>query len=338
MSDYLYSAEVVRVTFVTGVVVAVLFYERLQLTTGGVIVPAYLALALHTPLAVAATVAAGYATHGIVEGRLARRHILYGRRKFEIEVLIGLGFVASLILARSLLDAAAPGVPSIGAVGFLVPGIIAHDMGRQGARRTVGALGATTALMAGFLYLFVSLLALTGTPTGPAEAADQPTGYPARLIPVAILAAVLIGMLLFSRTGLRSGGFVSAAYLAYLLPQWPTLLLTAAVAVLTWAVVTRVLMPRLLLFGRRKLAAMVLCGAILGWTAELAVRTLPGGDWHPDGELAVMTLMIPALIANDAERQGWSRTVRGVLVATLGVLVAVLTLEALVGGAVAVRP
>ena len=89
MRDYVFRPEVVRVALVVGVVTSVLFYERVQLTTGGAIVPSYLALALPQPLFALTTVAAGYATYVVVHHGLARRVILYGRRKFEIEVLVG---------------------------------------------------------------------------------------------------------------------------------------------------------------------------------------------------------------------------------------------------------
>ena len=49
VNEYLYSPDVVRVTLVMGVITSMLFYERLHLTTGGAIVPAYLALGLQAP-------------------------------------------------------------------------------------------------------------------------------------------------------------------------------------------------------------------------------------------------------------------------------------------------
>ena len=63
---------------------------------------------------------------------------------------------------------------------------------------------------------------------------------------------------------------------------------------------------------------MVLVGAILGWTAELAVVTWTGGDYVPWRGLTVITLMVPALIANDAQRQGWEKTVWGTVLTSTG--------------------
>lgn len=93
----------------------------------------------------------------------------------------------------------------------------------------------------------------------------------------------------------------------------------AAVALLTWLVVVKLLMPRLLLFGRRKLSSMVLFGSLIGWTLDIGVRLVTDGHVEPGTGLPVMTLMVPALIANDAQRQGWGRTVLGISLGGTGV-------------------
>jgi hypothetical protein len=91
-------------------------------------------------------------------------------------------------------------------------------------------------------------------------------------------------------------------------------------AFVTWLVVSKLLMPRLLMFGRRKLSTMVLFGALISSTGELAARWLTDGLWEPVRGLTLMTVMLPALIANDAQRQGWERTFWGLGLATAGVL------------------
>ncbi len=319
MNPYLYSPDVVRVTLVMGVLVSMLFYERLQLTTGGAIVPAYLALALLAPLTVALTIAAGVVAHLIVDRVIARSRILYGRRKFELEVLIGLLLVGSIFVARAVLGELGQSDVMISTVGFLVPGIIAHDMSRQGIPNTVMAIGATTAILGVFLYVYGELLRLTGAQVSPPEVLASVVGYDRRLILVAVVCSVLFGMLLFARLGLRSGGFITAAYLALLIERWWDVAFIFGVAALTWLVVVKVMMPRLLLFGRRKLSTMVLFGALIGSTAELIARAVSDGLWEPVRGLTVMTVMLPALIANDAQRQGWERTLWGVGLGTLGV-------------------
>jgi hypothetical protein len=55
-----------------------------------------------------------------------------------------------------------------------------------------------------------------------------------------------------------------------------------------------------------------------------------GGTYEPWSGLTIITLMVPALLANDAQRQGWERTAWGAGITTLGVY-GVMNLAAAVG-------
>lgn len=319
MLDYLYRPEVVRVALVVGVIVSVLFYERVQLTTGGAVVPAYLALSLPAPLHVASTLLAGFGTYFIVHRIIGRRLIVYGRRKFELEVLVGLGLVAVFAGLASALDGLDTQFSGLAAVGFLVPGVLAHDMGRQRPGRTVFAVLVTTGIIAAIVFLYSSLLSISPArvPEGPQPATL--TGYPPQLILPAAAASVLIGMLVFARTGLRSGGFISATYLALIAPRWADLVYAGAAAGVTWLLVVKIIMPKLLVFGRRKLSTMILVGAIVSWSLEVIVVRVTDESYVPWRGITVMALIVPALIANDAQRQGWERTLWGTTLTTVGV-------------------
>jgi poly-gamma-glutamate biosynthesis protein PgsC/CapC len=322
MHEYFFRPEVVRVALVTGVIISMLFYERIQLTTGGAIVPAYLALHLPQPLYLASTVGAGYATYLLVNRVLARRRILYGRRKFEIEVLVGLAVVTLLGLLGAVAGAIDPVLLGLSGIGFLVPGILAHDMARQRPGKTVLAVLATTALLGVFVHVYSSLLEIAPLDASEPASVASVVGYPYDLLFLAAAASVGIGMAVFARLQLRSGGFITGAYLALVAPRWYDLVFALAVALVTWLVVVHGLMPRLLLFGRRKLSTMVLVGAIVGWSAELAVVSLTSGDYLPWRGLTVITLMVPALLANDAQRQGWEKTLWGAALTGVGVYAA----------------
>ncbi len=320
MHEYLFRPEVVRVALVVGVVLSMLFYERVQLTTGGAIVPAYLAVHLPAPLFILTTLAAGYATYVLVSVVLARRKILYGRRKFETEMLVGLAIILVLTLVGSWLGAFDPVFLGLSGIGFLVPGVLAHDMFRQRPGRTVLAVTVTTAILGLFIFVFASLIEIApfaGESSTPKLATVS--GYPHDLVLLGAVASVAMGMLVFAKLGLRSGGFITGAYLALVGPRWLDLVFAVVVAFVTWLVVVHGLMPRLLLFGRRKLSTMVLVGAIVAWSAELAVTAATGGDYVPWRGLTVITLMVPALLANDAQRQGWERTLWGATLSSVGV-------------------
>ena len=319
--EYLYQAEVVRVVLVVGVMVSVLFYEKVQLTTGGAIVPAYLALALPAPLLVITTLVAGWLTWLVVHVWLPRRRILYGRRKFEVEMLVGLALIMIGTLIASRVGEWQPVLFGLTGIGYLVPGIICHDMGRQGPRKTVLAIAATTGIIAVLVMLLSGVLRLLDrNPDDTRLELTGALGYPRQLVILAAAASVVLGMLIYARLGLRSGGFITGAYLALVAPRWPDLLFAGACALVTWLIVVRGLMPRLLLFGRRKLATMIMVSGIVTWAAELLVRSASHDRYVPWRGLTIVTLMAPALIANDAQRQGWERTLWGVALCGTGVL------------------
>lgn len=142
--------------------------------------------------------------------------------------------------------------------------------------------------------------------------------------------SVLAGMVVFAKVGLRSGGFVTAAYVALVAPRPWDLLFAALTALVTWALVAKVIMPRLLIFGRRKLATMLLVGSVLAWGAELVVIEVTG--YIPWAGFTLMTLMVPALLANDVQRQGVERTLWGATISALAVYGVMNLLSPFLGG------
>lgn len=319
MIEYGIGPEIVRIAVVTGVVISVLFYERFHLTTGGAIVPGYLAIGLFNPLSVVSTFLAGILTYGLVHGVIVKRRIVYGRRLFELEVLIGLGFILVSTVAAGLLGELDPTWAGIAGIGFLVPGIIAHDMGRQGPRRTLFATGIVTLLLGVCVFLLSALFDLMPGAAGQVVELSSVIGFPAELLLLAVGVSVTAGTLLFQHRGLRSGGFITGAYLGLVSSRWADLVFVLGVSVITWFLVTRVLMPRLMLFGRRKLSAMLMVGALVAWGAELALQWATEGEYSPWLGMTVAPLLVPALIANDAERQGWTKTGWGVAMTTAAV-------------------
>ena len=321
MHEYLYEADLVRIGVITGIVVSTLLYERFHLTTGGAVVPGYLALFVLAPLAIAVTIGTAYLTYRIVNGPLAARTILYGRRKFEIEVLIGLGFVSVVYAFAQIRLGLPPLATAVYGVGFVLPGLIAHDMFRQGPLKTIGVLAAAIAVVAAILFILVTLADL-----GPPRVVPPPLhgvvarGYDEELLLPAVVVSVVAGLVIFRGLGLRTGGFVTAAYVALVAPDLRDLVFTASIALITYLFVSRTLADRLLLFGRRKVAMMLLVASVLAWSIELAVVAVSGGAYQPWQGFNAITFMVPGLIANDMERQGVERTAWGITIAVLSVI------------------
>lgn len=135
-----------------GLAISLLYSELFGVTPGGIIVPGYLALAIPEPLTIALTFGVALLTWFVVRvlGTIA---IVYGRRRNVLAILIGFGLGA---LARTLVGAGTPfGEFGIDVVGYVIPGLLAIWMDRQGVVVTVtSAMTASIATrLAGLLWM-----------------------------------------------------------------------------------------------------------------------------------------------------------------------------------------
>lgn len=137
-----------------GLVVSLLYAEIFGVAPGGIIVPGYIALGLNAPVAVALTLAVGLLTFFVVRV-LATVMIIYGRRRTVLMILIGFTLGA---LVRSGLGVGTPVGPfEIDVIGYIIPGLIAIWMDRQGIVVTM-----SSAITASVLTRLAGLLALGG--------------------------------------------------------------------------------------------------------------------------------------------------------------------------------
>jgi poly-gamma-glutamate biosynthesis protein PgsC/CapC len=117
-----------------GLVVSLVFSEAIGLAAGGMVVPGYIALYLDQPLRIVGTVIAAFATF-LTLRFLGRFMILFGRRCLVLAVVLGFGYGA---LTRYLLvSMPAPELAQLVAVGYIVPGLLAYWMNRQGVLATI---------------------------------------------------------------------------------------------------------------------------------------------------------------------------------------------------------
>ncbi len=138
-----------------GLVTSLFFSEVLALTAGGLVVPGYVALYLHQPLRIIATLLAGMVGMVIVRA-IGRVVLLYGRRTLVLSVLAG--YLISLgIHALLPLFGTNPGASTLleegMVVGFIISGLIAYWMIRQGILETV-----CTLLMSAVVVRFILIL------------------------------------------------------------------------------------------------------------------------------------------------------------------------------------
>lgn len=123
-----------------GVLLSLAFVWLTGTFPGGIIVPSYLVLFLREPERIAGTLLAAALT--MVAYRVASEwFILFGRRRFAFLVLTG-GLCAAL--GSGLLPFVFPVSLEFRVIGWVIPGLIAHHMDRQGAVVTTAALVTAT--------------------------------------------------------------------------------------------------------------------------------------------------------------------------------------------------
>jgi poly-gamma-glutamate biosynthesis protein PgsC/CapC len=133
-----------------GLVISLIFSETLGLAAGGMVVPGYLALMIHEPLRIVGTVACALLTLGALK-LLSQYTFIYGRRRIVVAVLIGFVFGA---LSRDLLIFRWHEAPlDLRTIGFVIPGLIANWMERQGVLQTLCVMTTTAVLVRLLLML-----------------------------------------------------------------------------------------------------------------------------------------------------------------------------------------
>ena len=127
-----------------GLVTSLLFTEAVGFAAGGFVVPGYVALYLDRPFQVLGTLVAATVTYlGL---RLAARIvIIYGRRLLVLAVLLGFLFGALTSRIPTLAFASFEG--QLTAIGFIIPGLLAYWMTRQGYLTTLAAMGVAAVLV-----------------------------------------------------------------------------------------------------------------------------------------------------------------------------------------------
>jgi gamma-polyglutamate biosynthesis protein CapC len=144
------TGDLVMLSLSLGLVASLTLSELIGVVAGGLVVPGYLALGLDQPLTAVVTIATGLATLALVQ--LAGRFtFLYGRRRTTLLMLTGFA-LAAVVRMISPLSIMVGGV-EFGVVGYIVPGLIALWVDRQGALPTLCTLVTTSVIVRLILML-----------------------------------------------------------------------------------------------------------------------------------------------------------------------------------------
>lgn len=137
------------------------------------------------------------------------------------------------------------------------------------------------------------------------------------MIDAVIQAAVGIGVivsLVFSELlGASAGGIVVPGYIALYLDRPMQVIGTLLVSLVTWGII-RIIGSFTLLFGKRRMVLSILIGFIIGWASRLII--VQGMTVH-DYQMQSIGYIVPGLIANWFERQGFMKTLSTMMIAAV---------------------
>lgn len=136
-------------TMAMSVILGFLSSELLGVATGGLVSAGYLAFFMGTPARVAGTLVISVVIY-LVALLLQKWIIIYGRRRFMVVVLLSVIFTW---LIEQLTHLGITGT-DIRMVGFIIPGLIANDMLRQGMVKTMAGVS--------IVAILIRLVMLTG--------------------------------------------------------------------------------------------------------------------------------------------------------------------------------
>ncbi len=142
----------ITLTLALGIALSMLWEKRTGFASGGLIAPGVAALTLYDPYRLLSGLGLSFAVWVIIE-LLSRRFTMYGRQRIGSAMLIALGL-------RVLMGQFSPDPFWF---GWVVPGLIAADIQRQGIVETVASLlivAVTAAFAMEIIYYVTSFSAV----------------------------------------------------------------------------------------------------------------------------------------------------------------------------------
>ncbi len=129
-------AELLSLFIGCGLVVSLLFSELFGFAAGGLVVPGYFALYMDRPVAVVVTMAVALVSFMIVKV-VSGFAIIYGRRRTVLTILVAfiIGFAVRHLMGQHFEEHLEMTV-----IGYIIPGLIAIWMDRQGSVETLCTL------------------------------------------------------------------------------------------------------------------------------------------------------------------------------------------------------
>ena len=329
--------DLMRMTFVVGIVIAALIYQRTRLVSGGLMTGAYLAL----------LISSGGIGDIIGWAVLAVTSLLVIKAlNYLIALpkawLLMIAIVTSALLHGTFVllsggkgghDPVFLGSWEVIIAGgmYLTPGLTAYDLARQGWLRTGGVLVAIT----GLSLLITFTVASIGNLAGPQMPLTNPVSnvYTDISYPIVMMVCIATAEAMRLTFGWGSGGIIGAVFFIELL-SWESFVVIIMLVAVT-ALLKYWLERYFTMTPRQWFQFTMVLGALVAWVGLNIGSALGIEAAMRANAYALEPLMAVGLIASDVARYGTGKTISGKVVVLAAV--AITNLMVLQGGPDAVR-
>lgn len=144
--------DLLTVSIGVGLVVSLLFAEFFGFKAGGLVVPGYFAVFTFQPVSILLTLGISILTY-LVMRLVASIVIIYGKRRTALAILTG--YVLGVAFRQLTGDQLAGLSGDYQVIGFIIPGLIALWMDRQGVAETITSLATVSMVTRLILILLI---------------------------------------------------------------------------------------------------------------------------------------------------------------------------------------
>ncbi|HVI69461.1 MAG TPA: poly-gamma-glutamate biosynthesis protein PgsC/CapC [Magnetospirillaceae bacterium] len=294
------SIDLVRLTFLVGAVLALLYKKKFGVTPGGIIVPGILAslIFINFPafIVMLALSVLCWAIYKYTFGRFALTRRWASLITISVSVVLGLismvAFNSAHIFNQELL------------VSLVVPGLIAISARKYGLGKVmIGTLSVTAvSYLAGWALAYaIPYEILTYMTVKLGTYTPLSLENPALVFIVSLLAAVLV----YYKFGIRGGGYMVAPFIAAVTVSSPIQALLVAVGVALSYIAVRLLLRFTLVIGLERFVFSLVCGYIVITLIDLLATMVVIPGYRPT---PIVLIIAVAVFTNDLSLQSLKST------------------------------
>lgn len=144
----------IELAITLGLIISLLSYEVFGLAAGGIVVPGYIALQLNNPERLLGIFGISLLTYLIIKA-LGKYTLIYGRRQMVLSLLIGC--LLAIASRRFFFIETEITTIQLQAVGWVIPGLVAHWFEKQGVFKTI-----STVLVSSIIVRLLLILVFAG--------------------------------------------------------------------------------------------------------------------------------------------------------------------------------